>query len=160
MPLVILHVTRRPYVTFLIPYAAIALMCVHSIVTAPSREVAQSWSIPLGVMVAFIGYMCIAFMAYRIELHNDQIIEKGWLKKSKIAPAAAIRKVELEIGWGKQRWLWAPTLRPFRRIAIYYADLKEIRYLDISLNHFSKKDVSRLLMALKQIRGDLDIPWN
>ena len=100
-----------------------------------------------------------AFWFYRIELFEDVLIDKG-LKRTKKAPVAAITKLNLEVGYGDQKWLWGPTLRPFRRLAVYYTVDNKQQSLDISLIHFDIQDVRELLIKLIKIRPDLELPKN
>jgi hypothetical protein len=64
----------------------------------------------------------------------------------------------MEIGRDSQKWLWRPTLRPFRRLAVYYMIGDQERSIDISLNHFSVEKARELLNHLIQLRPDLGIP--
>jgi hypothetical protein len=106
-----------------------------------------------------IAYLFAAFWFYRIELFEDVLIDRG-LKKTKRTPVNDITKLKLETGWGKQKWLWAPTLRPFNRLAVYYTLNNQEKYIDISLNHFHIEKVRELLNALLCLRPDLAIPKN
>lgn len=104
-----------------------------------------------------VGYLFAALWFYRIDLAEDELIERG-LKRTNIAPLSTITDLRMETGWAGQRWLWAPTLRPFRRLAIYYTVDSKHLHIDISLNHFSGGDVRELLDSILRFRPDLSIP--
>jgi len=48
--------------------------------------------------------------------------------------------------------------RPFRRIAVY--DQKHQKYIDISLKHFVRSDIKKLLQEIHKQRPDISIPAN
>lgn len=157
MLLNVLRVQKRPYIVYG------ALLLIASIMSADifiqnNNTFLNVLTVLLCAIFPFI-YLLAAFWFYRIELFEDVLIDKG-LKRTKKAPVAAITKLKLEVGYGDQKWLWAPTLRPFRRLAVYYTVDNKKQNLDISLIHFDIQDVRELLSKLIKIRPDLEMPKN
>jgi hypothetical protein len=131
--LCILRVQQRPYIVTAAMYGPVTLLFVPIIMNNRKGTVLIS-TIFLIYMFVFI-YLLGALYAYRIELSNDALIDRGF-KITKRAPINTIYKIQMEIGWGSQKWLWRTTLRPFRRLAVYYTIGDQERSIDISLNHF------------------------
>ena len=157
IPLNVLRVNKRPYIV----YGSIYLFGFFLFIAFFFDGISQFWEVFAGLITYTIicGYMMAAFWFYRIELFEDVLIDKG-LKRTKKAPVAAITKLKLEVGYGDQKWLWGPTLRPFRRLAVYYTVDNKQQSLDISLIHFDIQDVRELLIKLIKIRPDLEMPKN
>ena len=157
MLLNMLRVQKRPYIVYG------ALLLIASIMSAgifiQNNNTFFNVMTVLLCLIAPNIYILIAFWFYRIELFEDVLIDKG-LKRTKKAPVAAITKLKLEVGYGDQKWLWGPTLRPFRRLAVYYTVDNKQQSLDISLIHFDIQDVRELLSKLIKIRPDLEMPKN
>ena len=152
-----LRVQKRPYIIYGV------LLLIASIMSADifiqnNNTFLNVLTVLLCAIFPFI-YFLAAFWFYRIELFDDVLIDKG-LKRTKKAPVAAITKLKLEVGYGDQKWLWGPTLRPFRRLAVYYTVDNKQQSLDISLIHFDIQDVRELLSKLIKIRPDLEMPKN
>lgn len=157
MLLNMLRVQKRPYIVYG------ALLLIASIMSAGifiqnNNTFLNVLTVLLCAIFPFI-YLLAAFWFYRIELFDDVLIDKG-LKRTKKAPIDAITKLKLEVGYGDQKWLWGPTLRPFRRLAVYYTVDNKQQSLDISLIHFDIHDVRELLGKLIKIRPDLEMPKN
>ena len=151
-----LCVQKRPYIVMTILYGPSIPLLMISIAHNPNDLIIPAI---FGIYLLVVGYIFAAFWFYRIELFEDALIDRG-LKQIKFAPVKSITKLQMEVGWSDQKWLWAPTLRPFRRMAVYYTIGNQERYIDISLNHFSIEKVRVLLGELIKLRPDLDIPRN
>jgi hypothetical protein len=155
MLLVELKVNKRPYII----YGLIYLFGFCIVISFFFDGISQFWDVVGGLVILTLPYVYLisAFWFYRIELFEDVLIDKG-LKSTKNVPIAAITNLKLEVGYGKQKWLWGTTLRPFRRVAVYYEVGNKKQYLDISLVHLKIQNVRELFDNLIKLRPDLEVP--
>lgn len=151
----VLRVEKRPYIVFAIIYGSPVFLFPIIIVANPDSLIGLSLAYALYLLV--IALLFFSFWLYRIVLLDGEVIDRG-LKATKRAPVSAINQLRVEVGWGGQRWLWAPILRPFRRLAIYYTVNDRKLYIDVSLSHFSLDNIRGFLNALSRLRPDLRIP--
>lgn len=151
-----LTVRTRPYLAYLILGGWAPPYLLYEIIVTPENTAALTYAL-LTIIVIF-SWLFVAFWLYRVRLRDDVLTQKGFLRITKCARVSAIRRWRYEIGWPNQRWLWWPTLRPFRRVAIYYQEGDHEQHLDISLNVFAIDRVRALLDAVCRQRPDLDLP--
>ena len=118
----------------------------------------HSWMYAEFILIFLIFVLFLSFHLYAIKLEGGVLTERGLLKHTKKAPVSTIRRWRYEIGWPDQRWLWRPTLRPFRRLSIYYEAKGRQECIDISLNLFAARQVRDLVEAIRSLRPDLQVP--
>lgn len=153
-----LRVAARPYCVYTIIASPVVIACIYDAFNAPSEAARVSNFQAVALIFFLLGCLFFPLWMYRIKLYKDELVDYGFLKFTKRAPVISVSKVRQESGWPKQRWYWAPAMRPFRRIAVYFEDGEKTESLDISLNHFPIAKVRELLDQLQQLRPDLDVP--
>jgi hypothetical protein len=151
-----LRVGVRPYLAYLILGGWAPPYLLYGIIVTPENRTNLTYI--LLTLIAILSGLFAAFWLYRVRLRDGVLTEKGFLRVTKRAPVSAIQRWRYEIGWPNQRWLWWPTLRPFRRVAIYYKEGDREEHLDVSLNVFAIGRVRVLLQAVRGQRSDLDLP--
>lgn len=153
-----LRVSKKPYLAYAVIFLPAILAGVHSVFTAEDGNVMYSWMYAEFILIFLILILFLSFHLYAIKLEDGVLIEKGLLKRTKRAPVSTIKRWRYEVGWPDQRWLWRPTLRPFRRLSIYYEAKERQERIDISLNLFATRQVRDLVEAIRSSRPDLQIP--
>lgn len=151
-----LRVVARPYIAYLILGGWAPLYLLYGVIVTPENR--ESLLYALLTIVGLFLWIFVALWSYRVRLRDGVLSEAGFLRPRKLASVSSIRRWRYEVGWANQKWLWWPTLRPFRRIAIYYKDGTTERHLDVSLNVFARERVDELLNAVRVLRPDLDLP--
>lgn len=154
----VLRVGRRPYLTYSIFGLPGLCLCAAGVIFAPEEHSRSGYIIALLILAASLGYLFAAFLLYRVSLTEGNLVDSGLFKRTKTVSVDAIIRLKMETGWGSQKWFWAPTLRPFRRVAIYYRDGNDTKFLDISLNHFPILEVRQFISDLRELRPDLQVP--
>jgi hypothetical protein len=151
-----LKVGARPYLVYLVLGGWAPLYLLYGIIVTRGNRPNLTYAF-LTTIVVF-SLLFAALWLYRVRLRDGVLTEKGFLRATKRVPISAIWRWRYEIGWPNQRWLWWPTVRPFRRVAIYYKEGNSERHLDVSLNIFPIGRVRELLDAVRKSRPDLDLP--
>ena len=98
-------------------------------------------------------------MRYRLWLTDDTLHMQAstWNHRANVhsMKISEITSVRLETSDVKTA---AALRRPFRRVAIYSEERGELKWIDVSLKHFVKSDIQKLLDIIKTKRPDLAIP--
>lgn len=149
-----LGVIRAPYIAYFIVGGWTPIWLLYEILINHRDDLIYALLLGVGIF----GGLFLSFWLYRVQLLDGVLIEKGFLRRTKRVPVASLRRWQYELGWPDQKWLWRPTLRPFRRLSIYYEEGGRERPFDVSLNLFGAAQVRELIEAIRNLRPDWDMP--
>lgn len=141
------------------PYAAfglilVALTALMGFIWIKTRDAGALEWLPIGWL--FLGAIVFLGSRYRISFLDGVIVQRAF-------GAGQVRISTDEITKIQQETSNLGTLvrlnRPFRRITIYGGQHRgKVDYIDVSLKHFVREDVRRLMDAIKRHRPDLTTP--
>lgn len=151
----------QPYRGFVTIYVALAVLFIT--ISATTKDWRDSIA-PLLVLTAAFATLFAFWMflnlRYEVALENDTITMRSSSLISNPTDLTSIRIADIASIKKETSGLHASVKlrRPFRRVAIYAEHGGNIRWIDVSLKHFLRDDIRRLMDAIHDRRPDLSLP--
>jgi hypothetical protein len=148
--------SRGPFIAFGIPFVGIALLVLAVRILRPAQSPAIEVIFELAALALFYAWITSFFWRYRIRFDGDSVTEHA----AGLAPInialSNIRAISYESSPGISGVVAG---RPKSRITLHMAVPHGVRpYIDISVRHFIREDIGRLMLAIQSARPDLEIP--
>jgi hypothetical protein len=141
------------------PYAGIILIIfLSSIYLTWIGFTARVWQMFICVLVSWLLFFAWLYFGIRYKIgFNDELISQEASGGAPLLIAySEITRVTEEVSAAKE--LLAAS-RPFRRITIWAERPPgDIIYIDVSLKHFAREDIRRLMLKIHEHRPDLKLP--
>jgi hypothetical protein len=148
--------SRRPFIVFGIPFVAVAFLVLAFRISRPAQSPAIEVIFELAALALFYVWITSFFWRYRVRFDGDSITECAVGLAPITIALSNIRAVSCESSPGISGVVAG---RPTSRITLHMAVPLGVRpYIDISLRHFIREDIARLMCAIQSARPDLEIP--